>query len=235
MLRSQCERLGRGGARISGGGGGAGGRVYPGGRARRRRVARPVAQLSVGLEVFHDCEDHTGRSALPTIGSCHRTIPGTIAPMRIGQGIDVHAFAAGRRLVLGGVAIPHPRGLAGHSDADALTHAVIDAMLGAAALGDIGGMFPSSDDRWRDARSIDLLRLSYERLRGAGWRVANVDATVVAEEPRLAPHVPAMREAIAEALELDIGAVSVKATTTDGLGFTGRGDGVAALAVVLLE
>ncbi len=155
--------------------------------------------------------------------------------MRIGQGIDVHAFAAGRRLVLGGVAIPHPRGLAGHSDADALTHAVIDAMLGAAALGDIGGMFPSSDDRWRDARSIDLLRLADERLRGAGWRVANVDATVVAEEPRLAPHVPAMREAIAEALELDIGAVSVKATTTDGLGFTGRGDGVAALAVVLLE
>jgi len=108
-------------------------------------------------------------------------------------------------------------------------------MLGAAALGDIGGMFPSSDAQWRDARSVDLLRLAGERVRGAGWRVVNVDATVVAEEPRLAPHVPAMRKAIAAALELDTGVVSIKATTTDGLGFTGRGDGVAALAVVLLE
>ena len=155
--------------------------------------------------------------------------------MRVGQGIAVHAFAAGRRLVLGGVDIPHSRGLAGHSDADALTHAIIDAMLGAAGLGDIGGMFPSSDARWRDARSVDLLRLAAEHVRTAGWRVANVDATVVAEAPRLAPHVPAMREAIASALELDSSAVSIKATTTDGLGFTGRGDGVAALAVVLIE
>jgi 2-C-methyl-D-erythritol 2,4-cyclodiphosphate synthase len=155
--------------------------------------------------------------------------------MRIGQGFDVHAFAPGRRLVLGGVEIPYTLGLAGHSDADALTHAIIDAMLGAAALGDIGGMFPSSDARWRDAASIDLLRLAAERVRGAGLRVVNVDATAVAEAPRLAPHVRAMRGSIASALEVDVGAVSVKATTTDGLGFTGSGDGVAALAVVLLE
>jgi 2-C-methyl-D-erythritol 2,4-cyclodiphosphate synthase len=155
--------------------------------------------------------------------------------MRIGQGVDVHAFAGGRRLVLGGVEIPHARGLAGHSDADALLHAIIDAMLGAAALGDIGGMFPSSDAQWAEASSIDLLRRAHERVRAAGYAVASVDATVVAQEPRLAPHVPAMREAIATALELDVTLVSVKATTSDGLGFTGRGEGIAALAVVLLE
>jgi 2-C-methyl-D-erythritol 2,4-cyclodiphosphate synthase len=133
------------------------------------------------------------------------------------------------------VEIPHTRGLAGHSDADALLHAIIDAMLGAAALGDIGGMFPSSDARWRDARSIDLLALASERVRAAGYVVANVDGTVVAQEPRLGPHVAAMREAIASALGLDISLVSVKATTADGLGFTGRGDGIAAFAAVLLE
>jgi len=149
--------------------------------------------------------------------------------------MDAHAFAAGRRLVLGGVEIPHPRGLAGHSDADALLHAIIDALLGAAALGDVGGMFPSSDARWRDARSLDLLALARDRVRAAGYVVANVDATVVAQEPRLAPHVAAMRGAIAGALGLDISLVSVKATTTDGLGFTGRGDGIAAFAAVLLE
>lgn len=149
--------------------------------------------------------------------------------------MDAHAFAEGRRLVLGGVEIPHPRGLVGHSDADALLHAIIDALLGAAALGDIGGMFPSSDARWRDARSLDLLALARDRVRAAGYVVDNVDATVVAQEPRLAPHVPAMREAIAGALELDISLVSVKATTTDGLGFTGRGAGIAAFAAVLLE
>jgi len=155
--------------------------------------------------------------------------------MRIGQGIDAHAFADGRRLVLGGVEIPHPRGLAGHSDADVLLHAVIDAMLGAAALGDIGGMFPSGDPQWAGAASIDLLRRAHERVRAAGYAVTNIDATVVAQEPRLAPHVPAMRETIAAALELDVTLVSVKAKTTDHLGFTGRGEGIAALAVVLLE
>jgi 2-C-methyl-D-erythritol 2,4-cyclodiphosphate synthase len=137
--------------------------------------------------------------------------------------------------MLGGIEIPHPRGLAGHSDADALLHAIIDAMLGAAALGDIGGMFPSSDARWKDARSVDLLALVRGRVRDAGYAVANVDATVVAQEPRLTPHVEAMRQAIAGALELDISLVSVKATTSDGLGFTGRGDGIAAFAAVLLE
>lgn len=160
---------------------------------------------------------------------------GTIALMRIGQGIDAHAFAEGRGLMLGGVDIPHPRGLVGHSDADVLAHAIIDAILGAAGMGDIGGMFPSSDPQWRGASSIDLLRRSYARVRGGGHRLVNVDATVVAQEPRLAAHIGAMRASIASALELDVGCVNVKATTTDGLGFTGRGDGIAALATVLLE
>lgn len=155
--------------------------------------------------------------------------------MRIGQGIDIHAFAEGRPLMLGGVEIPHPRGLAGHSDGDALLHAIIDALLGAAALGDIGGIFPSSDQEWAGADSRDLLAITYKRVRAAGYRLANVDATVVAQEPRLAPYVEAMRGAIASVLEIDVTAVSVKATTSDGLGFTGRGDGIAAFAVVLLE
>ncbi len=155
--------------------------------------------------------------------------------MRIGQGIDVHAFAEGRPLILGGVEIRHPRGLAGHSDADALSHAIIDALLGAAALGDIGGMFPSSDEQWRDATGADLLRLVRERVSATGLRIANVDATVIAEEPRLGGYIGAMRDVIAAALEVDVTAVSVKATTSDGMGFTGRGDGIAALAVVLLE
>lgn len=155
--------------------------------------------------------------------------------MRIGQGIDVHAFAAGRKLILGGVAIPHDRGLAGHSDADALIHAIIDALLGAAALGDIGAMFPSSDARWADANSVDLLRTAYASVRAAGYTLVNIDATVVAEAPKLAPHVPAMHAAVAGALGIDISSISIKATTTDKLGFTGRGDGIAAFAVVLLE
>lgn len=160
---------------------------------------------------------------------------GTIAPMRIGQGVDVHAFAEGRGLMLGGVDVPHPRGLVGYSDADALSHAIIDAILGAAGMGDIGGMFPSSDPQWRDARSIELLRRAYDRVRAAGFAVVNVDATVVAQEPRLAPHIPAMRASIASALEVDVARVNVKATTTDGLGFTGSGEGIAAFATVLLE
>jgi 2-C-methyl-D-erythritol 2,4-cyclodiphosphate synthase len=155
--------------------------------------------------------------------------------MRIGQGIDVHAFAEGRRLVLGGAEIPHARGLAGHSDADVLLHAVIDALLGAAALGDIGGMFPSDDARWAGASSTEMLALAFERVRGAGYRLVNLDATVVAQEPRLAPHVPAMRATLAGALEVDITAINVKATTADRLGFTGRSEGIAAFVVVLLE
>lgn len=155
--------------------------------------------------------------------------------MNIGQGFDVHALVEGRRLLLGGVEIPHDRGLAGHSDGDVLLHAIIDALLGAAGAGDIGTMFPSSDERWRDADSADLLARAAGRVRGMRHRVANVDATVVAEAPRLAPYVDAMRERIARALEIDITKVSVKPKTTDGLGFTGEGRGIAAFAVLLLE
>lgn len=155
--------------------------------------------------------------------------------MRIGQGVDVHALVEGRKLMLGGVEIPHERSLDGHSDADVLLHAIIDALLGAAGLGDIGGMFPSSDGRWAGASSIDLLRMAYERVRGAGFALVHLDATVVAERPKLAPHIEAMRAAVAGALEIDMTFVSVKATTTDGLGLTGRGEGIAALAVVLLD
>jgi 2-C-methyl-D-erythritol 2,4-cyclodiphosphate synthase len=155
--------------------------------------------------------------------------------MRIGIGVDAHAFADGRRLVLGGVEIPHERGLAGHSDADVLAHAVIDALLGAAGLGDIGGMFPPGDERWRDADSLDMLRAAWDHVAVYGHTISNVDATVIAEAPRLSPYVAGMRKALAAALKLDETSVSVKATTTDGMGFTGRGEGVAALATVLLE
>ena len=155
--------------------------------------------------------------------------------MRIGHGFDAHRFADGRALRLGGVDIPYDRGLAGHSDGDALVHAIIDALLGAAALGDIGGMFPSSDERWRGADSLDLLTRACNRVRDAGWRIQNVDATVIAQAPRLADHLTVMRSAIAERLKIDITAVSVKATTTDEMGFAGRGEGIAAAAVVLLE
>ena len=155
--------------------------------------------------------------------------------MRIGNGFDAHAFADGRKLVLGGVEIPHPCGLEGHSDADALLHAVIDALLGAAALGDIGALFPSSDSRWQGASSLDLLGRAHEVVRAHGYAVVNIDCTVIAQEPKLAPHIQAMRQAIAAALALDVPQVSVKATTSDGMGFTGRSEGIAALATVLLE
>ena len=155
--------------------------------------------------------------------------------MRIGQGVDVHPLVEGRALVLGGVAIPFERGLAGHSDADVLLHAIIDALLGAAAMGDIGGMFPSSDERWSGASSVALLREAWARVRAVGYAIGNIDATVLAVQPRLAPHVAEMRGKIAAALEIDINQISVKATTSDGLGLTGRGEGIAALAAVLLE
>jgi 2-C-methyl-D-erythritol 2,4-cyclodiphosphate synthase len=155
--------------------------------------------------------------------------------MRIGNGFDAHAFADGRRLVLGGVEIAHPRGLAGHSDADVLLHAVIDALLGAAALGDIGALFPSSDPQWAGASSLDLLGRALEVVRAHGHAIVNVDCTVIAQEPKLAPHIQAMRQAIAAALAADVPQVSVKATTSDGMGFTGRGEGIAAFATVLLE
>ncbi len=154
--------------------------------------------------------------------------------MRIGTGFDVHAFAEGRRLVLGGVEIPHERGLAGHSDADAVIHAVVDALLGAAALGDIGQHFPSSDPRWRDAPSSAFLTYARDLLAQHGWQVGNVDATIVAERPKLAAYIPAMRDTLAGLLGIDAGCVSVKATTTDTLGFTGRGEGIACMAVALI-
>jgi 2-C-methyl-D-erythritol 2,4-cyclodiphosphate synthase len=154
---------------------------------------------------------------------------------RTGQGYDSHRLAPGRRLVLGGIEIPSQVGLDGHSDADVLTHAVIDALLGAAGLGDIGEHFPDTADRYKDADSIALLREVGARVRAAGWVVVNVDATVVIERPRLAPHREGMRARLAEALGLDPGAVNVKATSGEAIGFVGRGEGAAALAVATLE
>ncbi len=155
--------------------------------------------------------------------------------MRIGHGYDVHRFAKGRRLVLGGVQIPCEEGLLGHSDADVLLHAVIDALLGAAALGDIGRHFPDSDPAYKDISSIRLLECTCLMLREAGYRVGNVDATVIAQRPRLSPYIEQMRENIADTLHTDIGNVSVKATTEEGLGFTGRCEGIACHAVCLIE
>jgi 2-C-methyl-D-erythritol 2,4-cyclodiphosphate synthase len=154
---------------------------------------------------------------------------------RTGLGIDTHAFAAGRPLILGGVDIPHEQGLAGHSDADVLTHAVIDALLGAAALGDIGQHFPDSDARFAGADSLELLRTVVRDVGERGFAIANVDATVVLERPKLAPYRDAMRAALADALGLPPEAVNVKATTGEGIGFVGRGEGAAAMAVATLE
>jgi len=151
--------------------------------------------------------------------------------MPVGLGYDVHPFAPARRLILGGVEFPSDRGLLGHSDADVATHAVIDALLGAAALGDIGQHFPPSDPRWADAQSLDLLRQVAELLRAHRWRTGNVDITIVAEAPRIGPQAPEMRRRLGEAIGLDPGRVNVKATTNERLGFVGRGEGIAALAV----
>jgi 2-C-methyl-D-erythritol 2,4-cyclodiphosphate synthase len=153
---------------------------------------------------------------------------------RIGQGFDLHALVPGRRLVIGGVEIPFERGLLGHSDADVLLHAITDAVLGAAGLGDIGRLFPDTDDRWRGADSRELLRAAVEQARAAGWRVGNVDATVIAERPKIAPHVDAMRAAIATCCGVDASAISVKGKTSERLGALGRGEGIAAQAAVLL-
>ena len=154
--------------------------------------------------------------------------------MRIGTGYDVHRFAEGRKLILGGVEIPGGRGLLGHSDADVLTHAVMDSLLGAAALGDIGQLFPDTDEKYRGADSIRLLAEVGKRLLAAGFVVGNVDSVVIAERPKLAPYIPEMRVRMAEALKLDPSLVSVKATTEEGLGFTGREEGIAAHAVSLI-
>ncbi|GMV59254.1 MAG: 2-C-methyl-D-erythritol 2,4-cyclodiphosphate synthase [Betaproteobacteria bacterium] len=153
---------------------------------------------------------------------------------RVGQGYDVHALVPGRRLVLGGVEIAHTHGLLGHSDADVLLHAITDALLGAAGLGDIGRLYPDGDARFKDADSRVLLRDAVARVVSAGWRIENVDCTVVAERPKIAPHVDTMRASIAQCLGIDATAVNVKGKTTERLGFTGRGEGIAALAVALL-
>lgn len=154
--------------------------------------------------------------------------------LRVGTGFDVHPFAAGREFVLGGVTIPHEFGLAGHSDADVLSHAICDALLGAAALGDIGRHFPDSNPAFRGISSLELLRRTVAIVAAAGWSPLQVDSCVLAEAPRIAPHEPAMREAIAAALGIPARSVGIKATTTEGLGFIGRREGVAAQAVCLI-
>lgn len=153
---------------------------------------------------------------------------------RIGQGLDVHAFGPGDHVTLGGVRIPHSHGLLAHSDGDVVAHALCDAILGALALGDIGKHFPDDDPAWAGADSLGLLAACVGKVRDAGWRIGNVDVTVVAQAPKLAPHIEAMREALAGPLGVLPDAVSVKATTSEKLGFTGRGEGIAASVVVLL-
>ena len=155
--------------------------------------------------------------------------------MRIGHGYDVHQLTEGRKLILGGVEIPFERGLLGHSDADVLTHAVMDALLGAAGLGDIGKAFPDTDPAYAGADSLGLLDTVMEMLRAAGFRVGNVDATILAQRPKLAPHIPQMRENLARRMGVPVDRVNVKATTEEKLGFTGSGAGMAAHAVCLLE
>lgn len=158
-----------------------------------------------------------------------------MADMRVGLGYDVHAFAEGRPLVLGGVTIPHPRGLAGHSDADVLAHALTDALLGAMREGDLGAHFPDTDPAYRGISSMELLRRAAALMSGRGWRVVDADCVLVLEEPRVAAHRDEMRERLAGALGVGVDSVGVKATTTEGLGATGRREGVAAYAVALLE
>jgi 2-C-methyl-D-erythritol 4-phosphate cytidylyltransferase/2-C-methyl-D-erythritol 2,4-cyclodiphosphate synthase len=218
----------------------------------------PLGELRAALERHHAVTDEA--SAIEASGRTPRLVPGSRrnfkvttmddlramrtalgiptpdaeAPWRIGQGWDVHALVPGRPLVIGGVLVPHHSGLLGHSDADVLLHAIIDAMLGAAALGDIGRHFPDTDPRFAGADSRTLLREAAARVRGAGWSPVNVDCTVIAQSPRLAPHVPAMVETIAAVLGVPVPRVNVKAKTSERLGYAGRGEGISADAVVLL-
>ncbi len=155
--------------------------------------------------------------------------------MRIGQGVDVHRFAAGDKIVIGGVVIPYRRGLLAHSDGDVLLHALCDALLGAAALGDIGHHFPDTDARFANADSRVLLRLVYAKVKSEGFEIGNADMTIIAQEPKMAPHIDEMRARIAADLETDVGSINIKATTTERLGFAGRGEGISALASVLIK
>lgn len=154
--------------------------------------------------------------------------------MRIGIGYDSHRFAPGRPLILGGITIPHEQGLTGHSDADAICHAITDALLGAAALGDIGTHFPPTDERWRDADSAELLRRCNRLVEQEGFRVGNIDVTVICETPKIGPHVAAMKERLAAVLGIDTGRISIKGKTNEGMGWIGRGEGIATIATVLL-
>jgi 2-C-methyl-D-erythritol 2,4-cyclodiphosphate synthase len=158
-----------------------------------------------------------------------------VSEYRVGTGFDAHAFEDGVPLTLGGIRIDHPRGLAGHSDGDVLAHALTDAVLGAAGLEDIGALFPSGDPALAGADSVELLRQAWARVRAEGWELVNADVVLIGEEPRLAPHRAAMRERLAAALDVEPARVAVRATTTDGLGFTGRGEGLAAQAVALVR
>ena len=155
--------------------------------------------------------------------------------MRIGHGYDVHKLVEGRRLIVGGVDIPHDLGLLGHSDADVLLHAISDAILGACAMGDIGGMFPDTDEKWKGADSLKLLEAVVNRINDSGYEIENIDSTIIAQKPKMKPHIDAMRANIAKACKLDISQVSVKATTEEKLGFTGREEGISAHAVVLIK
>lgn len=159
----------------------------------------------------------------------------TASELRIGLGVDAHAFGDGVPLVLGGVTVDHPQGLVGHSDGDVVAHALTDALLGAAGLADIGALFPSDDERYRGADSLELLAEAYDQVRAAGYELVNADCVVIGQEPRIGPHREAMRRRLAAALGVEDGAVNVRATTTDRLGFAGRGEGLAAEAVALLR
>jgi 2-C-methyl-D-erythritol 2,4-cyclodiphosphate synthase len=155
--------------------------------------------------------------------------------VRVGIGYDVHRLTSGRALIIGGVRIEHPKGLDGHSDADVLTHAVIDALLGAAGLGDIGKLFPAGEERFKDASSLDLLVVTVETVRATGYRILNVDGTVIAEAPRLGPHLHEMAQKLSAAMKINLGHVNVKATSPEGLGALGHAEGIAAQAIALIE
>lgn len=156
-------------------------------------------------------------------------------PFRVGHGFDAHKLVAGRPFILAGVRIEHPTGPLGHSDADVAAHAISDALLGACALGDLGAHFPDTDPQWKDADSMRLLAACHELAVRHGWTIANVDVTIVVQAPKLAPHIPAMRDSLADTLALDVDRISVKAKTSEGMGYTGDGTGIAAYSVVLVE
>lgn len=154
--------------------------------------------------------------------------------IRVGQGFDVHRFAVGRPLIVGGITIPYEKGLMGHSDADVLLHAITDAILGAAAMGDIGKLFPDTDDAFKDADSAVLLKEVWQKVKNKGYRLGNLDSVIIAQKPKMAPYIPEIAQRVAEILEVEIDQVNVKATTTEQLGFTGREEGIASMAVVCL-